>query len=109
MFKGTLGLAPASAPLIAQIEGKILVVWTAAERGGLRLRLAPIDALAKTPDTVLFDDLVQEGKVQKTSSIAEVRLLARASFAVLLIRTSQGLHALHIDAEGRMQLLKVES
>jgi hypothetical protein len=108
MFKGTLGLAPASAPLLAQVDGKILVVWTAGERGGLRMRLAPLEDLGKTPDKVLFDDLVLDGKVQKTSTLADVKLFARGSLAVLLVRTSEGLHALHIDAEGRVQPLKTD-
>jgi hypothetical protein len=109
MLRGTLALAPVTPPMIAQIDGKILVVWMAGERGGLRMRLAPLEELGKATDKVLFDDLVQGGQIQKTSTLADVRLFARESFAVLLIRTSEALHALRIDSEGGVQTLAIDS
>lgn len=109
MLRGTLALAPVTPPMIAQLDGKILVVWMAGERGGLRMRLAPLEDLGKATDKVLFDDLVQDGQVQKTSTLADVRLFARESFAVLLIRTSEALYAMRIDSNGEVQTLAIDS
>lgn len=109
IFKGTLGLAPVAPPMVAQLDGKILVVWTGGERGGLRMRLAALDELGKATDKILFDDLVQDGQVLKTSTLAETKLIAREKFAVLLLRTSEGLHALQIDSDGGVQTLKVDN
>jgi hypothetical protein len=85
----------------ADVDGKLLVLWAAGERGGLRMRLAPVEQIAKSPDVVLFDDLVQDGKPVKMSSIVEMRLFARAKFALLLLNTSAGVHALRIDPSGK--------
>ncbi len=109
MLEGSLSLAPVAAPMVAHLGGKILVVWMAGDRGGLRMRFAPLDGLAQAPDQILFDDLVQGGEVLKTSTIAETKLLVRESFALLLLRTSEGLHALHIDPEGKVDLANVRN
>lgn len=109
VFKGTLALAPVVAPMVGQLGGKILIVWMAGERGGLRMRLAALDELDETPDQVLFDDLVQDGQVVKTSTIAETKLFVRESFALLLVRTSEGLHGMRIDTDGKVETVKVEN
>ncbi|MBI5536239.1 MAG: hypothetical protein HY898_26190 [Deltaproteobacteria bacterium] len=92
----------------ADVDGKLLVVWAAGERGGLRMRLAPIEQIAKTADVVVFDDLVADHKAQKLSSLVEMRLLARGRFAVLLLNTSAGVHALRIDPAGKYAPMKIE-
>jgi hypothetical protein len=92
----------------ADLDGKLLVVWAAGERGGLRMRLAPIEQIAKTADVVLYDDLVQDGKVGKMSSLVEMRLLARNEFAVLLLNTSAGVHALRIAPSGERSIIKFD-
>ncbi len=85
----------------ADVDGKLLVIWGAGERGGLRMRLAPAEQLARATDTVLFDDLVQDQKLQKLSTLVEMKLLSRGKLALLLLSTPSGVHAVRIDASGK--------
>ncbi len=100
LLKGELTLAPVASILAAELDGKLSVVWTGGERGGLRMRLAPIKDIAKVPDHVLFDDLVKDGQVQKTSTISDLRLVSREKHAVLFLSTQAGTFALRIDRDG---------
>jgi hypothetical protein len=84
------------------LAGKLLVVWVAGERGGLRFRMAAPEAFAQASDTLIFDDHVVDGKVVDTSTILGFRLYSRASFAVLLLSTLAGVHALRIDPTGTL-------
>src|SRR5439155_21470726 len=43
------------------VDGKRLVVWSAGDRGGIRMRIAPMDQIAGAPETILIDDHVQNG------------------------------------------------
>ena len=45
---------------LADLDGKVLVVWATAG-GGLRMRLAPIDALAQARDVAIYDDSHHQG------------------------------------------------
>jgi hypothetical protein len=84
------------------LAGKVVVVWRAGERGGLRLRMASPDLFDTAPDQILFDDLVQAGKLGDMSTILGFRLYSRAKFAVLLLSTMAGLHAFRITPEGQV-------
>jgi hypothetical protein len=108
-LKGELTLAPTATVAAADVDGKLLVVWDAGERGGLRMRLAPSDRIAKAPDVIIFDDLVKEGVVQKASTIFDVRLYSREKFAVLMLATSAGLYTIRVDSDGKFAPIKVES
>jgi len=88
------------------LDGKLLVVWGAGEVGGLRMRLAPADKISKAPDIIVFDDLMKQGAVQKTSTLSDARLFTRERFAVLLLSTSSGTFALRIDPEGKTTPIK---
>ena len=85
------------------LAGNLLVVWAAGERGGVRMRLAKPALFAGAPDVVLLDDLVAGGKVAAESSLLGFRLFAREKFAVLLLSTVAGLHALRIDPDGSVK------
>jgi len=52
-------------------------------------------------DVIALDDLVKDGKVQKSSVLLDMRLAAAEGFAVLLLDTSSGLRALRVSAEGK--------
>jgi hypothetical protein len=84
------------------LAGKLLVVWVAGERAGLRMRLAPADLFAREPDTLLFDDHVQSGKYVDTSTLLGFRLYSRERFAVLLLSSMAGVHAFRIDPDGKV-------
>lgn len=92
----------------SELEGKLLLVWQAGAVGGLRLRLAPQDRIEEPNDTVIFDDLVQGGAAQMTSTLLGWQLFARGSYAVILLSTTAGVHAVRIDATGKATPLRVE-
>ena len=86
----------------AELDGKLLVLWGAGERGGLRMRLAPADHMLKVKDHVLFDDLVQDGKHVDVSTLLATRLLSGSKYALLFLSTIKGLYVFHVDAEGKV-------
>ncbi len=65
------------------------------------MRVAPPDKIAKTPDVILFDDLIKDGQVQKASTLFDARLYSRERFAVLVLSTSGGTFLIRIDSEGK--------
>jgi hypothetical protein len=89
------------------LDGKMLVVWAAGERGGVRMRLAPAEAIAKAADTILYDDLMKDGRVTNLSTFFDLKLFSREGFAVLLLSTVTGVHALRIDPDGKVTPMKV--
>jgi hypothetical protein len=105
--------APAARPAapsdvaIAELGGKLLVVWRSPE-GGVRMRLAPVRALASENDRVVFDDRVRDGRVERDSSLVGVRLFARPGFAIAILATSDGAHALRIDAAAGVSRVAIE-
>lgn len=98
-----LDFAPREARIIgaADVDGKLLLVWAAGERGGVRMRLAPADQIAKAPDVILFDDLIKDGKVQKLSTLFDLRVLSREGFGIVVLSTVSGIHAIRVDPEGK--------
>ena len=89
------------------LDGKMLVVWAAGERGGVRMRLAPAEAIAQAPDVILYDDRMKDGKVGSLSTFFDLKLFSREGFAVLLLGTQTGVHALRVDPDGKVTPLKV--
>lgn len=89
------------------LDGQMLLVWAAGERGGIRMRLAPAEAIAKAPDVILYDDLMKDGHVGNLSTFFDLKLLSREGFAVLLLSTVTGVHALRIDPGGKVTPMKV--
>jgi hypothetical protein len=59
-----------------------------------------VEAIASTPDAVVYDDLVDGGKVVSRSTINDLRLLPAERFALLLVSTPAGVRALRITADG---------
>ncbi len=103
LLKGRFELAPREGHVDAvALNEKLLIVWAAGDRGGVRMRLAPADQIGKAGDVILFDDLVKDGQLQKLSSLLDLRLFSRPGFAVLLLSTVAGVHALRIDDGGKV-------
>jgi hypothetical protein len=90
------------------LDGKLLVVWAAGEHGGVRMRLAAPEQIEKAEDTILFDDLVNNSQVQKLSTLFDLRLFSREGFAILLLSTVAGVHAVRIEAGGNVSPVAIK-
>jgi hypothetical protein len=90
------------------LDGKLLVVWAAGDRGGVRMRLAKADQMERAEDVILFDDMVKDGAVGKLSTLFDLRLFSRDGFAILLLNTVAGIHALRIDGGGKVTPVTVK-
>jgi hypothetical protein len=95
-------LAPADAvqTAAADLDGKLLFLWIAGEGGGLRMKLAPVDAVARAPSVVVFDPLMDKGKLVPASTLHDMRLYVRGGVATVLVDTAQGVYAVRIGADG---------
>jgi hypothetical protein len=91
------------------LGGKLLAVWLAGERGGLRMRFAAPEVFEREPEKILFDDHVAEGKNARASTLLGFRLYSRENFAILLLSTLAGVHAFRIDREGAVKPLSIAS
>lgn len=91
------------------VDGKLLVVWDAGERGGLRLRIAAIDQLKDERDIVLFDDHVKDGALRDESTLVGFELAAVPGGAVLFLGTVTGVYAFFIDGSGKYTPITTKS
>lgn len=109
VLKAQFEFAPRDMKIDAvDLNGRLLVVWAAGERGGVRMRLAKPDEFERAEEGVLFDDLTKDGQVQKLSTLFDLRLFSRDGFAILLLSTVSGVYAVRIDAEGMTTPVDVE-
>jgi hypothetical protein len=79
---------------VTPFGGDLLVVWRSRE-GGLRMRLAPLDGIAESPDVVLFDDRAPAGVVDGSTPVG-FRVHVRPGFATVLLATTAGVRAIAI-------------
>jgi hypothetical protein len=86
----------------ARLGGAVLAVWRAGTRGGLRMRLAPIDRLAATRDVVVYDDLVREGVLQGTTTLDSFRVYGGAHAARIFLVTPQGTWIVDVSESGAL-------
>jgi hypothetical protein len=108
VLKRHLELAPKEGHVDAvDLDGKLLVVWAAGERGGVRMRLGPIEAIAAAPDVIVYDDMLKDAKVGTLSTLFDLKLFSREGYALLLLSTVTGVHALRIDPSGKVSPLVV--
>lgn len=89
----------------ARVGGSILAVWRGGTRGGLRMRVAPLDRLATTRDIVVFDDLVRERVLHGTSTLEAFRIYGGAREARVFLITSTGTWIVTVDEKGAFALL----
>jgi hypothetical protein len=102
VFQQNTELLPKLAPMAFALDEKLLLVWRAGQRGGVRMRLAPVDHIAAAEDIVLFDDRIANGRVTERSSFLDLRGWARQGRAVLLLGTNAGVWAIGVEASGRV-------
>ncbi|MCC6522309.1 MAG: hypothetical protein IT373_06590 [Polyangiaceae bacterium] len=101
------GLAPAPQIVAATVGSKVAVAWLAGQRGGVRLRVESVGALAQAPETILYDDLVQGGQVVATSTVSDLRLLPGDGFGVLFVSTKGGVFAVRVTSDGKTAPIKL--
>jgi hypothetical protein len=89
------------------IGDAIAVAWVAGERGGVRMRVGGVDALAKASDVVVFDDLVEGGKLGDKSVVVGLRFLPGSGYALLLLSTTRGVFAVRVSKDGAFDPLGV--
>lgn len=92
---------------VAELGGKVLLLWKAADRGGLRMRLAPIERLADAEDRVLYDDLIDDGAVGTLSTLIDMKLIPGHGYVLLLLATAKGNFPFVVDGEGAMRPVTV--
>ena len=102
VFKKNPEILPKIAPLALPLDGKLLLVWRAGTRGGVRMRLAPVEHIAEAEDVVIFDDRVQDGHVTERSNIREIGGFSREGHAVVFLSTTSGMWPLDIDGSGKV-------
>jgi hypothetical protein len=85
------------------VDGKRLVVWSAGDRAGIRMRIAPIDQLAAAPEQILVDDHVQNGAYREDSSVVGLELVPVPGGALLLLAALDGVYVWRIDATGKLE------
>ncbi len=100
LFAGEVNLASSTEPVVGAIDGKFVVVWNAGQRGGLRLRVGEFASLQKTPDVIVYDDWMKDGRAIESSTLLDLKLMSAEKFAVLLLATPDGLRALRIGSDG---------
>ncbi len=109
ILKAQYDFAPRDMKIDAvDLNGKLLMVWAAGERGGVRMRWAKPEEIETTEESVLFDDLIKDGQVQKLSTLFDLRLFSREGFAILLLSTVSGVYAIRIEAEGMVTPVEIE-
>jgi hypothetical protein len=87
------------------IDGKLLLVWSAGEHGGLRTRFGASGELASASETVFFDDHVRDGKFRDESAMIGFELVPTAHGALLLLGTVDGVFAYLFDASGQAKAI----
>lgn len=92
----------------ADLDGKLLLVWVAGSAGGVRMKLAPIEQIAAAPSEVVLDDMTRGGEVHRARQLNDIRLFARAGYAVLFVGTAAGVHALRIEQNGKVTPIPIK-
>ncbi len=98
----TGSLPPFKNVVAADFAGKILMVWRTDD--GAFMRFGPLEELETSASTMLYDGHIAEGKVSANDSLLEVGLWVRPSFAVILVSTTSGVHALRVAPDGSVGL-----
>lgn len=102
ILSGEAGLAPTAEVSAVGLGNRVLFVWQAGQRGGLRMRLAAPNELAQAPDTVLFDGHIDKGAVVAQSTVLTHRVLAAEEFALVLVNTTRGVFMLRVTEDGQL-------
>jgi hypothetical protein len=108
MLEQTPDLAPVDKGVItaAELDGQLVLVWGAGERGGLRMKVAPMDRVEKAEARVIFDDQIESGKPARASTLIETRLVSSGSDALLFLSTGKGIYVFDVEKDGQLTPIK---
>ncbi|MFO0762856.1 MAG: hypothetical protein U0359_40840, partial [Byssovorax sp.] len=109
LLSGMLEFSPKEGRVVAaDLDGKMLIVWAAGDRGGVRMRIGSAEQIATSPDIILFDDMVKDGKVQNLSTLFDMRIYSREGYAILVLSTVGGVSAVKIEPDGKFAPLTID-
>ncbi|MEO8874546.1 MAG: hypothetical protein ABI461_03080 [Polyangiaceae bacterium] len=91
----------------ADVGGKVAVVWQAGTLGGLRVRVAAADLLARADDVVVFDDRMQDGVLKPESTLLETSMLSHGDTTLLFLRVVPGVFVFKVEDSGALTPVKV--
>jgi hypothetical protein len=80
---------PATSDVVA-VGNQILAVWVAGDLGGLRYRLASVERMGTTNDSIIYDDRLSGSDFNVAGNLFDVQVRARPNWAVVLLVTSAG-------------------
>ncbi len=89
----------------AVVDGRTLT-W-ARVHGGQDLPRLEVRSGDKLVGEALFDPFIKAGQLVEQSQIHELRLFSRRSFALVLVASADGIHALRIGKDGKLVPLVV--
>lgn len=93
---------------VASIGDRVLLVWNAGERGGLRMRLGKLDELARRDDVIVFDDHLEHGAFRPESTLVYFDLRSVADGALLVLGTTEGTFLYLVDGGGALRPVTLE-
>jgi hypothetical protein len=102
MLAGVSDIAPADAGgvVAADVGGKLLLVYNGGLAGGLRMRFAAPDQVKDAAETVITDG--RDDKGGSVSTIAQMRVLSAANWALLFLSTTSGVKVMRVDGAGKL-------
>jgi hypothetical protein len=83
------------------INGKLLLAWSAGPLGGVRMRFAAFDRIKTTPDELITDSREDSGQ----STVTELRALPTPDGAILFLNTTTGVRLFNVDTSGKLSVL----
>ncbi|MBI5534133.1 MAG: hypothetical protein HY898_15530 [Deltaproteobacteria bacterium] len=97
LFAPRMERSPLHTVQVADLDGKLLLVWSHGETGGLRMRLAPIEEMEHAQDVVLFDPAEEHGVGQTHV----VQLIQHGATALVLFESWLKSRAFVVDSSGK--------
>ena len=91
-------------PSVAEVGGKIVVVFRDGPYGGLWLRVAPPGDVGESQ--LIFDDLIRQADATDLSTLLSAGLVPGRGYALLILSTVEGNFLFHLDEAGRLTPVK---
>jgi hypothetical protein len=110
VWKGSRETTPEQARdvAVAALGDGVLLVWSAGDVAGLRMRRGKLRDLADAQEVVLFDDHVEHGERRVDSSLVELVARPVVDGCLLWLGTSRGVFVYRVDMAGRLSPVYVD-